>query len=76
MRYDADTSVPSGGIQTRVPKPWLLKSGSHYDQLVYIQQEIIWKDIRQVLKWSVTRKWFQIYSKYLIICGCQSIIWG
>jgi hypothetical protein len=43
-------SVPLGGIQTRFPKPSLLKSGSHYDQLVYVQQEIIWKDIRQTLK--------------------------
>jgi hypothetical protein len=34
--YDADISIPPGGIQNRVPRTSILKSGSHYDQIVYV----------------------------------------
>jgi hypothetical protein len=49
-KLDADMSMPPAGIQTRVPRTLILKSGSQYDQLVYVPQEIMWKDINQILK--------------------------
>jgi hypothetical protein len=42
--------MPPGGIQTHFPKLPLLKSGSRYEQVVYVELEIIWKDIEQILK--------------------------